>query len=413
MVTLDVVLASGKIPHEVAPVHPSHLVTVEEGHILRKGGFPAHRRLACPILVVGGMLASLVGAVHSGEEARVRLVIGVFLGIGADLVVVTSQIVRRADIFGIVVLRRNRVAGRVVRTCQERRFAVLLTSQIGAHGHSVFRRILIERRIGVGTYHQNEERGIADHQQCEAQQCGVDHLTVLALDDVVRGHTQQAQHKEEAHAGVLGADLGHNQQQEHHRQHNDIDRLAGTLQVRIVPKAPQHKHGHQQEEHHRTGIEAHVQLVDKEHVEIARKVHYAGNDAPQDDSKDKQRNDTAENEAFSRLLEFLEIDHIHYGRYGQQVEQVHSDGNTHQETHQHQPAQRMRVVGLLLPFQDGPEHHRRKERRHGVNLALNCREPIGVAEGVGQCTYYARCKNRPHFTVVQCQLLRLQQLLAQ
>ena len=35
--TVDVILTSGKIPHEVTPVHPVHLVIEEECQILEEG----------------------------------------------------------------------------------------------------------------------------------------------------------------------------------------------------------------------------------------------------------------------------------------------------------------------------------------------------------------------------------------
>ena len=35
--TVDVILASGEVPHEISPVHPVHLVVEEEGQVLEEG----------------------------------------------------------------------------------------------------------------------------------------------------------------------------------------------------------------------------------------------------------------------------------------------------------------------------------------------------------------------------------------
>ena len=36
---MDVILASGEVPHEISPVHPVHLVVEEEGQVLEEGRF--------------------------------------------------------------------------------------------------------------------------------------------------------------------------------------------------------------------------------------------------------------------------------------------------------------------------------------------------------------------------------------
>ena len=50
----------------------------------------------------------------------------------------------------------------------------------------------------------------------------------------------------------------------------------------------------------------------------------------------------------------------------------------------------MGLVSLVFPFQDQPEYHCRKGRRIGIDLALDCREPEGVAERIDQCAHHGR-----------------------
>ena len=99
------------------------------------------------------------------------------------------------------------------------------------------------------------------------------------------------------------------------------------------------------------------------------------------------RHHACQDEAPERgLMPFLEIDHIHEGWNTQQVEQVHADGETDEESDEDNPSCALRVVGHLLPLQDGPEGDGGEERRHGVDFALHGVEPERFGEGVGHGT---------------------------
>ena len=157
-----------------------------------------------------------------------------------------------------------------------------------------------------------------------------------------------------------------------------------------------------------------MELVDKEDIKVARQVDDAGNDTPKHNGKDDNRNQSTDNEALERrfgiLLEVYDIDD---GGDGQQVEQMDTDGHTDQEADEDEPAERVAVVGLLFPLEDGPEHHCREERGHSVDFALDGREPVGVGEGVGQRADDAGAEDGPDFGVVERQLFRLEQFFAQ
>ena len=62
------------------------------------------------------------------------------------------------------------------------------------------------------------------------------------------------------------------------------------------------------------------------------------------------------------------------------------DGHTDDVGYQDEIAVGMGLVGTVLPFEDEPEHERRAERREGIDLALDGREPERVAPGIHQCT---------------------------
>ena len=105
-------------------------------------------------------------------------------------------------------------------------------------------------------------------------------------------------------------------------------------------------------------------------------------------------------ERIKPLTVVFKIIHVNDGGYCQQVQQVDSDGGADKERDKDKPAQGMRLVGLFLPFEHCPEHHCRKERRHGVNLAFYSREPESVGEAVGQRTYDAAGEHGPNTAVL-------------
>ena len=53
--------------------------------------------------------------------------------------------------------------------------------------------------------------------------------------------------------------------------------------------------------------------------------------------------------------------------------------------YQYNPA----ILLSVFPFQYQPEHQSRQETGESVDFCFNSREPKGVAEGIGQCTYNA------------------------
>ena len=82
------------------------------------------------------------------------------------------------------------------------------------------------------------------------------------------------------------------------------------------------------------------------------------------------------------VFPLLVIEHEHQSRYCQKVKKVDADGKSHQKAYEHDPAVRIRLIRLIIPFGHRPEHKGCHKRGHGIHFALHCREPESVAEAV-------------------------------
>ena len=65
---------------------------------------------------------------------------------------------------------------------------------------------------------------------------------------------------------------------------------------------------------------------------------------------------------------------------------MHSDGKSYHVCNEHEPAVAVRFVGMILPFEDKPEHDCGESRGVSINLPLDSREPECVAECVYERT---------------------------
>ena len=87
------------------------------------------------------------------------------------------------------------------------------------------------------------------------------------------------------------------------------------------------------------------------------------------------------------VLPLLIVEHEHERRNCKQVQEVDSDGQTHQERYEHDPSVGIRLVRLLVPLDHCPEHEGCEKRRHRIDLTLYRREPECIAECVRKRTY--------------------------
>ena len=67
---LDIVLTTGKVPHEIAPIHVIDLVAEEEFQILPKGGLLIQVGYASPLFIAQAVVPErriTGGGVHPGK----------------------------------------------------------------------------------------------------------------------------------------------------------------------------------------------------------------------------------------------------------------------------------------------------------------------------------------------------------
>ena len=144
-----------------------------------------------------------------------------------------------------------------------------------------------------------------------------------------------------------------------------------------------------------TRVVRHTQRIHKEQFEVTadlnqslyHTVHHQGDDH----ERDKQGNQRT---LHGRIREFLIVVNQHNGRDTQQVQQVDTDTQSHQIGNQHNPTVGMRGISHRFPFQDQPEYQGRKQRRIGIYLSFDSREPECITEGISQSTYQTGTHDR-------------------
>src|SRR6185437_1891046 len=155
----------------------------------------------------------------------------------------------------------------------------------------------------------------------------------------------------------------------------------------VLPDSPadtEHEGGGQREEEEGEAREkGQVELVDEEDIEIGGALdgildheflHESGDGAADDEG------DEAAPEG--RLIPFKIVNH-HDGGDGQQVEKVDADGQPHHIKDKDDPAVGVRFIGIVLPFEDGPENEGGEEGGGGIDLTLYGAIPIRIAKGAG------------------------------
>ena len=176
------------------------------------------------------------------------------------------------------------------------------------------------------------------------------------------------------------------------REQKQIPQLAARA-VRAVD-AVEERGEERQREDHDARIDGQMEHIDKQHVDHRPDIYRVGDDYAVDETEYGERHERGDDNAAQRHMVILaEVVDEHQSRYGQQVQYVHTDRETHQIGYQHDPAGRVRLVGLLLPLEHEPYHQRREHRREGVDLTFDGREPEGVGEGVCQGTHGARAED--------------------
>ena len=192
-VTLYIVLASGKVPHEVAPVHEVKLIRHEELEILPLCRHLDRRNAACGVVVrhfaafnpahPAFVSVAVVGRMHTREKHVLRVNVfvvvahydvGVFLALVVFFLAVVDSLALVALPVEHTVASRLELGLRCVGVAVEQGArTVLLAVKVRAEGEDVLGRVLVHGRIGRGADYYYRIGGVTNHKHEEAEQRGV------------------------------------------------------------------------------------------------------------------------------------------------------------------------------------------------------------------------------------------------
>ena len=329
---VHLVLAADEVPHEVAPVHPVHLVVEEIAEVGAHRGLEGRGSrhvlsLAAGVVFIEGFVLAVVARLPHPREEHLsgRQIPGVDGRL--DFLVLS---VERGPVG-----RSLELVGRpVVLAVHQRRAAVLLAGEVSHEGEGVVGLVFVGRGLGAGAYHVDAEHGEAYHYRREAEQGRVE---------------------------------------------------EGLLFLERHEYAPEAQAEEQQHEEHRSGVERQAEHVDEQEVGVGGELGQQGDDSVEHegeyDHSDQEYLHEFPEPVGAVLPEPVVVDE-HYGRDHQQVEQVDSYAEAHDQRDQHYPLVGIGPVGPVVPHGHGPEHHRRHERGHRIDLTLHRGEPEGVGEAV-------------------------------
>ncbi len=415
---LDVVLATGEVPHEVAPIHVVELVVDEETQVLDErgaqaffGGYGAsvgveggggvdHLALhAQPLLVL-----AFVPLIVDAREHHVLLGAVLVVGLAADghiAVGVAGILLHFLGILhapflhhrlecargGVLLIHHLAIERAAV---DEWCLAILLTAQVLGQRIGVARRVLVERRERRTANQDERITGKAHKDDHHAEHHVGEHAHGQLLAEVEQVDGQcGGEHKRDEQALA---------QEQHATEHDGDDERQFHAQFAVArvefPQCPRQR-GHEHDginEH--TAIERQAQRVHGEQVEVLTQFHKAGLQAVEDEHDDDKRHQQRNERPLDvGLAPLAVVEHQCDSRDAQQVEQVHAQRHAKHVGNQDEPAVAAGLVGVVFPLECQPEHQGGAERREGIDLGLHSREPERVAPGVGQGTGDATAHN--------------------
>ena len=412
-IALDVVLTSGKVPHEVAPVHEVALIAEEEENVLQLRRCAHHDGLTATVVgflrafhdpcrsslhptLVGGGVGSVV---HAWEEHILGILVGVLVahdevgvllvrrGLFLLLIDGSALLHARLAILSIHIEGHLRSVGLSV---EQRTIAILVAAEIGPQREDILRRVLVHRGIGSRADHDDRIRGVADHEHQHAEQGRVLHASAdelylflrarLALKDEPQGN----EHDDTDNHGRPSVAIEGNAQHGYRSQEGNV--LADYALVLISLIDSPQDDGHQRYDiDDETRIEGHAQRVDEEQLEPSAHGDDAWHHAIEDGSHEHERHEEGDERTFQVGIGMAAVvPHQDDGRHAEQIEQVNADGETRDIGDEHQPAVAVGLVGMVFPLQYQPEHDGGEGRRIGIYLAFYGRVPEGVAKRIDQ-----------------------------
>ena len=160
---------------------------------------------------------------------------------------------------------------------------------------------------------------------------------------------------------------------------------AFAVFLRGAPNSGEHHADQHEQVYHHACVERQAEGIHEEQLEPAAHLHDAGHYAVEHGSHEHHRHaERDERAAQAGLGRFFIIIYQGDGGQAEQVEQVHADAKSREVENQYEPAVGVGLVGMVLPFQNQPEHQGGEHRGVGINFALDGREPERVAPRVSQ-----------------------------
>ena len=143
---VDLILPSGKVPHEIAPVHPVHLVVEEEAEILPECRFlvlGSGHLLSTPVHV--RLIESYVLRVGIRPHPREKHFSGRFVFDFTRAVCLYVFASERSPVF----CGFDFIGSIEILAINQRRASILLTAEVADERESIVRLVLVSRGLGI------------------------------------------------------------------------------------------------------------------------------------------------------------------------------------------------------------------------------------------------------------------------
>ena len=248
-------------------------------------------------------------------------------------------------------------------TIEQRTVAILIAAEIASECEDVLWRVLVHRRVGRRTYHYDRIAGITDHKHQKTQQngilctrCDIRHDLLLYLTGTTEQEIKQSKNNHTDDCGRPSVAVERYAEHTHGQDECYILPLEASARVCFV-YSPDNRSNKKDDVYDLTCVERTSQNIYKEKLEPSTNSHNARHNTIKHGRNDDKRDD----EGCDRTLQ-LDVREAtiaiykHDGRYAKQVEKVHTDGKSRHICNEHKPAVAVRFVGVILPFEDEPEH---------------------------------------------------------
>ena len=272
---------------------------------------------------------------------------------------------------------------------EERTVAILLAVEVILEREDVIGGVLVHRRIRIGANNEGCITAISDNDHGNHQHSRVHHASreeVFFLQE----KAGQKENQNDADNGTLHEEKCSREGQCEHE--TDIHAQARFLCIGLHNR-PHEGSSQEGEIDVHTRVEVAMERVYKEQLKPTCNRGDARNHAVKNQHEDTARSEESGNGALPAEIVTAEIIHEYDSRNGKQVQEVYANGEAHQIGNENEPTVRTFFVGQFIPFQDSPKHDSRKQRRRRIHLALYCREPERIGEGISQRAHNARTED--------------------